>query len=210
MKEQYYRLQLDDYAAPSFVDWTKDYFGTLDEVRAFIDALASNEKTRDNFAELIAAFRAYEAGNHNVMHHVGYQEVPLLEPVEVLGSVFWKQEHYAWTHVNTWGCSYCMRCETVETQHLWLSCASGFRRVVKARFKNLQYQGMSDSWYQLDDGYWGHPQIICSRDGWQYNRLAVQEQSWDDRSSALQDMRSFQDIQDVNLAQFCNDVFGNG
>lgn len=52
----YYRLELDDYSAAAFTSFGKYYYGTLDEIRDFIDKLCSNEDFGDRFVELILAF----------------------------------------------------------------------------------------------------------------------------------------------------------
>ena len=36
---KYYRLLLDDYAAPSFTSFDKDYYGTLDQLHGFFNAI---------------------------------------------------------------------------------------------------------------------------------------------------------------------------
>ena len=56
----YYRLELDDYSAAAFTSFGKYYYGTLDEIRDFIDKLCSNEDFGDRFVELILAFYAFE------------------------------------------------------------------------------------------------------------------------------------------------------
>ena len=80
----YYRLELDDYSAAAFTSFGKYYYGTLDEIRDFIDELCSNEDFGDRFVELISAFHAFEAGQHDVKHNVAYRDVPLLVPVRLL------------------------------------------------------------------------------------------------------------------------------
>ena len=39
MNEQYYRIMLNDYAKPAFVTFDKAYYGSLQQVRTFIEAL---------------------------------------------------------------------------------------------------------------------------------------------------------------------------
>lgn len=51
---QYYRIELDDYAAPSFTSFGKSYFGTFDDVRSFISALENDPEDGKNYAELMA------------------------------------------------------------------------------------------------------------------------------------------------------------
>ena len=41
----YYRLELDDYAAAAFTSFSKEYFGTLDDIRGLITALEQDEET---------------------------------------------------------------------------------------------------------------------------------------------------------------------
>ena len=210
MDEQYYRLRLDDYASPSFVSWEKSYFGTLRDIRNLVEALTLWRKDNDTLWELIDGFRAFDAGNHNVLHHVAYQEVLLLEPVKLLGSETDHIENYMWEHCNTWGCSYTMRCDSVETKHLWLKSKDGYHRAFKARFKNLQYEGISGMWHSLDGGFWGFPMMIASDEGFQYNRLAVQERKFDNYRQAEKDRLEFAAAQNMDFSQFCNDIFGSG
>ena len=39
MNEQYYCLHLDDYSTPAFISYGKAYYGTMEDLKAFIDAL---------------------------------------------------------------------------------------------------------------------------------------------------------------------------
>ena len=40
---RYYRLLLDDYSAASFTSFDKDYFGTLEQIDSFFQAIKSDE-----------------------------------------------------------------------------------------------------------------------------------------------------------------------
>ena len=92
----YYRLELDDYSAAAFTSFGKYYYGTLDEIRDFIDELCSNEDFGDRFVELISAFHAFEAGQHDVKHNVAYRDVPLLVPVRLLHKEKITLDNHAW------------------------------------------------------------------------------------------------------------------
>ena len=137
----YYRLELDDYSAAAFTSFGKYYYGTLDEIRDFIDELCSNEDFGDRFVELILAFYAFEAGQHDVKHNVAYRDVPLLVPVRLLYKEKITLDNHAWEHLNTWRWPYNMRCEKVESEHLWFACGREYCRAAKAVFTNLQYAG---------------------------------------------------------------------
>ena len=56
MNEQYYRIMLNDYAKPAFVTFDKAYYGSLQQVRTFIEALEQDKRTKRNHEPLIKAF----------------------------------------------------------------------------------------------------------------------------------------------------------
>ena len=53
MNEQYYRIMLNDYAKPAFVTFDKAYYGSLQQVRTFIEALEQDKRTKRNHEPLI-------------------------------------------------------------------------------------------------------------------------------------------------------------
>lgn len=210
MEDQYYCLHLDDYSMPAFTSFGKAYYGTMADMEAFIAALDGHEKYHDRYAALIGAFREYEAGNHAVKHNVAYQDVPLLEPVKLLGTAKLRLDNYRWEHLNTWKWPYNMKCDVVETTHYWLSLDGVYCRAVKARFENLQYEDIGGGWHSLDDGFWGFPMII-KRDGrYLYNSLIEEEKRFKRKKDALEDRAGFLLTREVDFTEFCNDIFGDG
>lgn len=210
MDDQYFCLSLDDYAAASFTSFGKAYYGTLPQIKSFIDSLASDDKLRDDHAGLIAAFREYEAGNHDVTHRVAYQKVPLLEPVRVLGMTTQRLDNYRWEHMNVWRWPYYMCCDAVETQHFWIAANGYYTRAVQAIFENLRYASIRGEWIQVDDWFWGFPHIIEESDSLVSNSLLVEEKRFGRRKELLADKESFPISRDVDFTQFCNDIFGDG
>ena len=76
-----YRLQLDDYSAPSFTSFSKDYFGTLEQIQSLFDYLRSDEDFAGRFQYILGVNDRYLAGEKDITHNVAYQEVPfLVEP----------------------------------------------------------------------------------------------------------------------------------
>ena len=210
MDEQYYCLTLDDYSAPSFTSFGKAYYGTLPQIKAFIDGLEADEKQRESKAALIAAFREYEAGNHEVTHPVAYQKIPLLEPVKLCGTLTQRLDNYQWEHLNTWRWPYKMRCDAVESQHFWFVADGYYVRCVTALFDNLCYQGFRDEWSPLDGAFWGFPHIIEVSGTLASNTLLVEEKRFTRRKDLMADKDEFTTKRDVDFTQFCNDIFGDG
>lgn len=210
MNQQYYCLRLWDYSTPSHVSKSKAYFGTLDDIRSLMEALERDERHRVDHAETIAAFRKYEAGNHAVTHNVAYQELLLLEPVEVIGEAVLRLENHRWQHLNTWDCPYHMECSEVETHHLWLSSPEDCLRAIKARFRDLGYRSFNGDVKLLESGFWGHPQMLYMDENALCNRLAVIEKRFKNRKEARKDLAEFRNKKDADFTGFCEDIFGDG
>lgn len=58
--KRYHRLELTDYTAVSFCIFGKYYFGTLEEIRTFINRL--EKELGDSHRELVSAFRPMKQG----------------------------------------------------------------------------------------------------------------------------------------------------
>ena len=101
-EEQYYRLELNDVATPSFTSFGKNYYGTMVQVRTFIKALEDADYLSGHSQGLIAAFYAYESGQTDVKHSVAYRDVPLLVPVTILHEETHSMTDLAWEHMNIW------------------------------------------------------------------------------------------------------------
>lgn len=207
--EQYYCLELNDCSAPSFCSFGKDYFGTMEEIRLFINAL--DKRSRDSHRELVAAFRAYEAGQKNVTHHAAFQEVPLLTPARLVHSEKLTLESYRWEHLNVWECVYEMRCERADTEHLWLDCGGSYIRAIKANFTNPQYAGDFEDWLPFNEEmFWGFPCILKVDSGHLWNVLAEPERSFRTLEELEQDWEAFKKDPDPQFQGICDDIYGDG
>ena len=98
MNEQYYRIMLNDYAKPAFVTFDKAYYGSLQQVRTFIEALEQDKRTKRNHEPLIKAFREYESGNTEVTHPVCFHEAKLLTPIKCIGTKQFSLGPRQWDH----------------------------------------------------------------------------------------------------------------
>lgn len=206
---QYYRLELDDYSATAFCSFGKYYLGTLDEIRVFINTL--DKYYGGSHRALISAYRAYEAGQSDVTHHVAFQEVPLLTPARLLHKEKIVLENYAWVHMNTWECVYGMRCKEVESEHLLFECEGSAFRAAKATFKGLQCKGAFGEWNPVSGKVlWGFPCIIRGDSSQLQGVLAEPERSFSDLEALEQDWKAFVRDPIPDYTGFCDDIFGDG
>lgn len=206
---QYYRLALDDYSAAAFCSFGKYYFGTLDEICAFINTV--DKECEDSHRELVSAYRAYEAGQTDATHHVAFQEVPLLTPTTLLHKEKIMLENYAWDHLNAWESVYKIRCKKVESEHLWLECEGRAFRAVKVTFKRLRYKGALGEWKPVNGKVlWGFPCIIRGDSSQIQSMLAEPEREFSDLGTLEQDWEAFMRNPVPDYTGFCDDIFGDG
>lgn len=209
-KPKYYRLELDDYSAASFTSFGKYYYGTMEDMRCFFGELTLDEDFKDRFRDLTSKFQAFEEGQQDLSHRVAHREVPFLVPVRLLHQEKITLENYEWTHTNTWGWPYYMRCDKVESEHLWLGCGREYCRVTKAVFTKLQYTGTIGQWNNVGTMLWGFPCILAGDSSGFWNRLAEPEKFFKTRTEAQQDWERFSNNPDPDYSEFCNDIFGDG
>lgn len=207
---QYYRLELDDVSTPAFTSFGKFYYGTMDEIKGFIDALDAADYTGDYSKDLVSAFDAYLQGHTNVTHSVAYHEVPLIKLVRLLHEENLNLADYSWEHLNTWGYPYYMRCSKVETRHLWLECDGTYSRVMFANFTNLDYQGVIDHWKAVGTMLWGYPELLNYEPPHIYNRIAEPEKVFATENECEEDWIAFKTLPVPDFTEFCNDIFGDG
>ena len=174
--QQLYQLTLDDSATPSFISFTKPFYGSLSDIRCFIEALEQDEDHKENYKELTEAFRAYESGSTDVKHHAAYQEIQLLKPVKVLASRTTNLKDYRWTHMNVWDCPYELRCEELIAEQTWIEQEGTYLRCLRAKFRKLEFLSSFDQqWRDLNDGFWGYLHMLDYDEPYVFQRLWVIE-----------------------------------
>ena len=206
----YYRLELDDHSAAAFTSFGKYYYGTMEDLRCFFGELIIDEDLKKRFKDLISTFQAFDEGQRGLTHSIAYRKVPFLVPAHLLHKEAVTLENYKWEHTNTWGWPYYMRCDKVESEHLWFACGGEYFRAVNAVFSKLQYAGTAGNWNHIGTMLWGFPCILAGNPFSLWNRLAEPEKHFRIEEEVLQDWNEFLKAPDPDYSEFCNDIFGDG
>lgn len=207
--EKYYRLLLDDYSAASFTSFSKDYYGTLEQIAGLFEAIKQDAELVKRQKYILGIYERYLAGETKISHKVAYREVPFLVPAKVLGTETTVLLDYAWEHINTWGCPYLMKCDKAESTHIWFSCYRKYSRCIQVQFTNLQYENI-DGRYEPLGMIWGYPEQIAGNHGNLHNRLFVEEKVFKNKTEAMFDRQNFIHNPDPKFDEFLNDIFGDG
>lgn len=160
MGKQIFRIQLDDHAMPGFASGHKDYFGTLDMIEGFINAIRNDEQFAERYQNLVSFFDRYKAGETDIEHSVAYGVPrPLLVRTRCIAERRSVLTNHKWEHLNIWQWPYDMKCKVADCQHVWLTCHKRFMRCIKVEFTNLKYQHLHGEWDH--PGFiWGYPHMI--------------------------------------------------
>ena len=209
-EKQFYRLELDDMATPSFTSFGKFYYGTMEQLSIFMKALEEADHLGDHFKDLTQAFHSYEAGKTDVQHSVAYRDVPLLVPVRVLHEETHQIADHSWEHRNIWGYPQNLRCKSVESKHLWIQDGDDFCRVLFARFTDLENEGITGEWRRVGEILWGYPKMLDYKPPYIQNRLAEVEVAYETLKEAETDWEAFRREPNPIFDSFCDDIFGDG
>lgn len=207
--KQLYRLCLDDYSAASFTSFNKDYFGTLEDISLFINAIRSDEDFAERFAKLISCFDRYINGEKDITHNVAYKEMPFLVRAKCLGVSTSYLKNYKWEHINTWQWPYNMKCKEAQNTHVWISCRGAYVRCIRTEFVDLKYENAACK-YTSPGMTWGFPHQIEVEGKTTFNRLFVVEKIFKNKAEALADMQKFRIEADPDFTEILNDIFGDG
>ena len=205
-KKTLYGITLDDYFSPSFCSSTKTYFGSLDEIQAFIESLEDTEQ----YLITKEAFKRYLEGDTEATHHVAYSEYRLLETVEVLAEEEIKLDKTAWEFLNVWRFPQYMEIDSGSVKKVLLKHGKTYLRAIKASVRGLRTATRPDApkseWIELCGGFWGHPGILIASENTVDSTLYMKEKEYKTKKEAIEKFRT----DPVSLDCLCEDVFGDG
>ena len=209
MSRQIYRLCLDDYSVPPYMSLSKEYFGTLEMIDSFIEAIRTDAAISEKYKNLISAYDKYKNGEKDVTHIVAYKEVRFLDKVRRLATSESLLSDYKWEHLNIWNGPYNLKFQEAKSEHLWLSFKGRYVRCIKTCLTDLQYENATGQ-YSSPEKLWGFPHQIEIEGRTAFNRLYVVEKFFETKQDALNDAMNFKNKLDTDFAEFFNDIFGDG
>ena len=210
VKKDFYGVRLNNYFSPSFCSSHKVYFGTLNDIKTFIESMGSSEQS----CMIRNAFKRYLSGETNATHEVAYVQQKLIENVELIAEGEVKLDRAAWEFLNVWYHPQYMVIDSAVLKTALIKYEEQYLRVIKVSVRGLRtcadINRHEEEWIALSDGFWGHPGVLSSaKDGetyMVYSNLYMKEKEYVTKEEALEKFHT----DEICLNCFCEDVFGNG
>ena len=210
VKKDFYGVRLNNYFSPSFCSSHKMYFGTLDDIKAFIESMGSGEQS----LMIRNSFERYLSGETNAMHEVAYVQQKLIEDVELIAEYEVMLGRTAWEFLNVWYYPQYMEIDSAVVKMALINYKEQYLRVIKASVRGLRtcadINRLEEEWIALSDGFWGHPGILSSTKDVEtymvYSNLYMKEKEYATKEEALVKFHADK----VCLDCLCEDIFGNG
>ena len=209
-KKDFYGIRLNNYFSPSFCSSHKVYFGTLNDIKTFIESMGSIEQS----CMIRNAFKRYLSRETDATHEVAYIQQKLIENVELIAEREVKLGRAAWEFLNVWHYTQYMEFDSAVVKTALIKYEGRYFRVIKASARGLrtspEVNRPKEQWIELSYGFWGHPGILSSTKYGEtyivYSNLYMKEKEYATKEEALEKFHT----DEICLNCFCEDVFGNG
>lgn len=204
IKHQYFRIDLDNPAVPSFCSFTKSYFGTLADINEVIGRM----EQEGSCADTVAAFRKYLSGNLDVEHSVCYNKVKLLNPVELVSMELFELDDVQWDHTDAWDSIYTMHALHISAQQVVFRDGEYYCRCIRPTFRGLQYKSARRGyWQDVGSRFWGNVGMLTGGSYQCELALFVEEERSKDRDAVMANMGA---AEKLDYTKACDELFGNG
>lgn len=180
-----FSVDLLDYATPGFCTNWKPYFGSLEDIAAFRNALYRAERRKP--------------------------EDMIFMPVKVYGFSQQVREAGMYEHTNIWGHPYFVWWNRLESIHLWIGYKDKFCRCVRARMKNLKYDTTDENASMIQspgEQIWGYPHVLEYRHPFHFNRMYVTEKWFESEKELQEDLKNYDG--GIELRGWLDELFGDG
>ncbi len=210
MKGKYYFFELDDYSLPGIASGSLKYLGTKTDFKNLLQG------TGPKMTGIRETFKEFCSGNQTIKYNVAYSEQRFAIPVKVLKRKKILKGPSVYNHLNIWGFPYDVITDEVKLTLCLVKQRNKYYIYYRAIMKNPRMENeLSDSgekqFMELGRTVWGFPGLLkCTEKNGErllYNTLMLCDSYYTVESEAV---KCFNDIKEVNMKGFYNELFGNG
>ena len=208
MKGKYYFFELDDCSLPGIASGTLKYLGTKTDFKKLLQGTGQETKGIRN------TFKKFCAGNQTIKHNVAFSEQRFATPVKILKRKKILKGPSVYNHLNIWGFPYDVIIDATDLTVCLAKQRNNYYIYYRAIVKNPRMENeLSDSrekqFMQLGRVIWGFPGLLKYKEKEKvlYNTLMICESCYKTQEEAF---KKFNNMKDVNMKSFYNELFGNG
>lgn len=207
-EDRFYQITLEHYGCPAYCSFSKQYAGTMEMLKAFIDELGQGAKDDSYEQGIVDAFRRYQEGYHDASAFVAQGEHQLIHPLTAYAVTSVHEAPFFYEHTNVWGFPYFITGKQMDAELVYLRRGNELRRFVKATIESPMYGTEEDDCTSpLDGGFWGHPCVLNFHDGWLGNQIMFCDQIFGSKEEMQKDISA---PAEIDFTGFFEDAFGDG
>lgn len=207
-EDRFYQITLEHCGCPAYWSFSKQYAGTMEMLKAFIDELGQDAKPGSYKQGITDAFRRYQEGYHDATAFIAHSELQLIHPLTAYAVTSVHEAPFFYEHTNVWGFPYFITGKQMDAEFVYLRRGNELRRFVKATIESPMYGTEEDDCTSpLDGGFWGHPCVLKFHDGWLGNQIMFCDQIFGSKEEMQQDIST---PAAIDFTGFFEDVFGDG
>ncbi len=202
-----YAVPFWDVSTPSFVSFSIEYFGTDEDIAEFAAAC----RRSDSHEEFLRGYDELQNGNTEATINIAYRDMPIQDPVELLGTSECISTGLCWETLNTWDCVYKFNTTQLSRELIWIKYNDSFIRAAKYTIKGLTIGEEGER--QTVANRWGNDEVISFEEGSCtdcHSLFYFPERYFDSEEECLDDMASPDFRAADDLRALCFEFLGDG
>lgn len=205
-KNQFYKIDLEDYRFPRTASRLRSYYGTMEDLWDLGCRLTECKSTARLYADTIDALECYPQ-DQNVSHWIAGHHVKIMTPVEDICryDIILKDQRWDYHFYNDGVCG--VRAKEVKVSQILFRTEDGFERCIRAAFTGLQACIPRMGWYYNESSIKGFPGMVTWKNNVHTVLLFTSQQIYspDEQQQAMADMT---DPGKIRLCEAVGDIFG--
>ena len=207
-KDQIFQLKLEDYSRPRYMSALKSYYGTMDDLIAFMIRLEDNPNTCTRYKDTLHAAEFFDLDNE-VDHTIAGQTLPVFVPVKELSAIETVLHDPSWVYTTYSGAQYPCKASQIELRQTLIQTDTCFERSVQAGITGLQVCYPCIGWVCPNGNVKGFPGMI-TYDGNTYSMALAAAQAHYDFEEYDWAMRDAMNVSTVDLGFLVADILAEG
>ena len=160
-REQIYEICLEDYTQPRYKSDIRSYYGTQDDMIGLSDRLKTIEGANIRYEETIESVEYYDV-NHDAIHAVAGQVMPVLKPVAEVVRISAHLEGQCWKYTTHDGAVFPCYASQIDACQSLISTDTGYERCLKVTFHNLAISFPGAGWVSFRRNFKGFPGMVVT------------------------------------------------